>query len=219
MADSVWYYARGDVERGPFTLNQIKALANAAKVRPDDLVWREGMETWTVAKQVVELFPPATTVGESAGTTPTEGTNGLPGATAASLTMAAPTAASLYGLDTKWLAALRRSVRLLTVFGILILLGTRGCESLGERLAVRNAALDSLTKQSGSVIPETDIARHRLVLEHQSTAFTRGVALYVGLLILLSGATGLLLLAEQHERWLGVGIIAAIIGGLLASLP
>jgi hypothetical protein len=45
------------VERGPFTSVQIKALASAGKLRRNDLVWKEGMENWTSAEQVVELFP------------------------------------------------------------------------------------------------------------------------------------------------------------------
>src|SRR5262245_10616945 len=68
MADPVWYYARGEVERGPFTLTQIKALANASKLRPDDLVWKEGMDNWTAAKEVAELFPPAGLVADAAAT-------------------------------------------------------------------------------------------------------------------------------------------------------
>jgi hypothetical protein len=57
MTEPVWYYARGEVERGPFTSLQIKALASAGKLRRNDLVWKEGMENWTSAEQVDELFP------------------------------------------------------------------------------------------------------------------------------------------------------------------
>src|SRR5262245_48246029 len=65
MPDPVWYYARGEVERGPFTAVQIKALAHAGKLRRDDLVWKEGMESWTAAKEISELFPAETPAAES----------------------------------------------------------------------------------------------------------------------------------------------------------
>ena len=57
MTDPVWYYAHGDVEKGPLTTAQIKALAAAGKVRHDDLVWKEGMETWVAAGELAELYP------------------------------------------------------------------------------------------------------------------------------------------------------------------
>ena len=44
MSDSVWYYARGEQEKGPITTVQIKALSAAGKLQKDDFVWKEGMD-------------------------------------------------------------------------------------------------------------------------------------------------------------------------------
>ena len=57
MSEQVWYYARGEVEKGPVTSAQIKALAAAGKIRQEDFVWKEGMESWTPAGDLNELFP------------------------------------------------------------------------------------------------------------------------------------------------------------------
>ena len=60
MTDPVWYYARGDVEKGPLSIAQMRALAAAGKIRPEDLVWKEGMETWVPASETADLFPTGT---------------------------------------------------------------------------------------------------------------------------------------------------------------
>ena len=57
MSEQVWYYARGETEKGPVTGAQIKALAAAGKIRQDDFVWKEGMDSWTSAGDLKELFP------------------------------------------------------------------------------------------------------------------------------------------------------------------
>jgi hypothetical protein len=56
MADSIWYYAIEDEEKGPVTAAQLKALAASAQLNPDDLVWREGLEDWKPARDVSGLF-------------------------------------------------------------------------------------------------------------------------------------------------------------------
>jgi hypothetical protein len=40
----------------------------------------------------------------------------------------------------------------------------------------------------------------------------------MGLLVLLSGAVGLLILADRYERWLGVGVILIIVFSALRAL-
>jgi hypothetical protein len=58
-----WYVARkgkGEGKRyGPVPLNQLRDLVDSGKVRPDDLVWNEGMTNWQRADQCAELFPPS----------------------------------------------------------------------------------------------------------------------------------------------------------------
>ncbi len=56
MAEAIWYYAVDDQEHGPVTSAQLKSLAEAGKLKPDDLVWREGLDDWKPAREVSGLF-------------------------------------------------------------------------------------------------------------------------------------------------------------------
>jgi hypothetical protein len=214
MADSVWFYARGEVERGPFTLTQIRALANASKLRPDDLVWKEGMDNWTVARDVAELFPPADLIGgdasggENLGTSPTGKAEGMTAA-------AAPVA----GLSRETREAIQRVGRALTALGILLILGTHGCESLSARRVARLAAVADLAALENSTANEEEKrGAEKAALEHQASAMARGVALQIGLFVLLIGAAGLMIFADRYERWLGVGVILVEILVVLHAL-
>lgn len=210
MADPVWYYARGEVERGPFTLTQIKALANASKLRPDDLVWKEGMENWTAARDVAELFPPASPVGDSAAT---NGSNGLSDTRITAEIRHRPTAP----INGELRNVLHRVARVLTVVGVLVVVGTRGCESLSERNVTRLNAVAQLAgiESSGNVDAQKRSAE-KAALEHQGFAFLRGIVLYMGLTVLLMGATGFVVVADRHERWLGVGLILVVLLGVIS---
>jgi hypothetical protein len=67
MAEILWYYAHGDEQLGPVSSAELKRLAEAADLSPDDLVWREGMEDWAPAQRVKGLFPVRETAeGEAA---------------------------------------------------------------------------------------------------------------------------------------------------------
>lgn len=58
-----WYVARrgedGNKRYGPVPLSQLRDLLDAGDVRPDDLVWREGMAGWMPADQCDEINQPA----------------------------------------------------------------------------------------------------------------------------------------------------------------
>src|SRR5574340_330337 len=66
MTPIEWYYAKGDRQLGPVSAVQLKQMAVAGEVRPDDLVWREGMENWIEARNVKGLFDAARPVVEVA---------------------------------------------------------------------------------------------------------------------------------------------------------
>jgi hypothetical protein len=51
-----WFYAKGDKHTGPVNSTELKRLATAGELKPDDLVWREGMADWTIARNVRGLF-------------------------------------------------------------------------------------------------------------------------------------------------------------------
>ncbi|MCS7303690.1 MAG: GYF domain-containing protein [Thermoguttaceae bacterium] len=55
-----WYMTRDGVTRyGPYTEEQLRELANAGRLLPTDMVWREGMDRWAAASSVPGLtFPP-----------------------------------------------------------------------------------------------------------------------------------------------------------------
>jgi len=52
-----WHYARNGNQYGPFTAEEFRKLAANRVLRPDDLVWREGMREWKPAHLINGLFP------------------------------------------------------------------------------------------------------------------------------------------------------------------
>jgi hypothetical protein len=56
MPDRAWYYASGGQQRGPVKTAQLKQLATAGELKPDDLVWCDGMANWSPASTVKGLF-------------------------------------------------------------------------------------------------------------------------------------------------------------------
>jgi hypothetical protein len=56
MSPVEWYYARGNKQMGPVSSTELKRLSSAGELRREDLVWREGMAEWTLARNVRGLF-------------------------------------------------------------------------------------------------------------------------------------------------------------------
>ncbi len=56
MAEVQWYYARNNQQFGPVSANELKQLAEAGRLAPDDLLWREGMDAWATAINLRGLF-------------------------------------------------------------------------------------------------------------------------------------------------------------------
>jgi hypothetical protein len=54
-----WYYAHGEVKRGPYSGRQLRDLADSGSLVPTDTVWKEGLEKGALAGNVKNLFPPA----------------------------------------------------------------------------------------------------------------------------------------------------------------
>jgi len=79
MSPVEWFYSQEKKRFGPVSPTELKALADAGKLQPDDLVWREGMDSWVPARRVKGLFeaesqnPAATSVPgtEAAEASPT----------------------------------------------------------------------------------------------------------------------------------------------------
>ena len=56
MAEVQWYYARNDQQFGPVSALELKQLADTGQLTPDDLLWREGMDSWATAINLRGLF-------------------------------------------------------------------------------------------------------------------------------------------------------------------
>jgi hypothetical protein len=71
MAEVLWYYAKNDQQVGPVSPTELKQLVAACVLLPEDLIWRDGMETWAPAARVKGLFPEPRGVGagQNAGKT------------------------------------------------------------------------------------------------------------------------------------------------------
>jgi hypothetical protein len=52
-----WFYSVGDTRQGPVTEDDIKRLVADGRLKPSDLVWRDGMPDWVEARTVPVLFP------------------------------------------------------------------------------------------------------------------------------------------------------------------
>jgi hypothetical protein len=129
MSDPVWYYAQGDSEKGPLTTAQIKAMTGAGKIRRDDFVWKEGMETWAPARDLPELFDPELSIKT------------LPPESKATKRKSAETNAEKSSSDVA-----RPLGQLAIALGLLVVLLARGCDSLGNRYVARLDAVSETTQ-------------------------------------------------------------------------
>ena len=221
MPETVWYYARGEVERGPFTTVQIKALANAGKLRADDLVWKEGMENWTSAAEVTELFSTDHSAIESRTT--------LGSTTAESISTRNPLLERTAGATSEFGKLVTIGGRACIFVGILCIVLIHGCESLGQRRVARFEGLanlqtvESLPKDGAATAsaPENTGRRRfevtRAQAELSAGAFGRGITLYGGLLFLFLGAAALTSFANGSDRWFGMAIVLIVCFSLLSS--
>jgi hypothetical protein len=56
-----WYFAHDGTKFGPFSVAQLKDLAATEQLRPQDTVWKEGVERGVLAAKVKDLFPDSRT--------------------------------------------------------------------------------------------------------------------------------------------------------------
>ena len=52
MSERVWSFANREKPIGPFSEVRMHALLDAGEIRPDTLVWRQGMPEWAAAGTV-----------------------------------------------------------------------------------------------------------------------------------------------------------------------
>jgi hypothetical protein len=65
-----WYVARNKQKLGPYSTAQIRQLAAAGQLRPEDMVLREGHKQWSTAGAVPGLFPEAAAPGPTPAPAP-----------------------------------------------------------------------------------------------------------------------------------------------------
>lgn len=58
-----WYYAKGGIQAGPVTLDELRSLAAAGTLQRSDLVWNQSMKDWLPAGTVEAIF----SVGAASG--------------------------------------------------------------------------------------------------------------------------------------------------------
>ena len=136
MSDSVWYYARGEQEKGPVTTVQIKALAGAGKLHRDDFVWKEGMENWVPAGEVSGIF------AEKA-TTDADSKSGLPAQPDQPRLATPPSQSTPISVEE----STRAISRVVFAIGLLMALMSRGCDTLSDRNVARREALSESARK------------------------------------------------------------------------
>lgn len=142
MSDAVWYYAQGDEEHGPVTAVQLKALAEQGKLRPSDLIWKEGMEDWKPANEVRGLFAAGTMEKAAASADAPADSGPEPPAPAAPAFESTPSFQSSTrkpkrkgpgGLAIEPLQYGRLFGQPALLLGLILVLTARGCDSIGNR--------------------------------------------------------------------------------------
>ena len=63
-----WYYVKDGTQAGPVDQSTLAAMVRYGEVKPDDLVWRDGMGEWQPAAAIPELVSPAAST-HAAGST------------------------------------------------------------------------------------------------------------------------------------------------------
>jgi len=155
MSEAIWYFADGDEERGPVTEAQIRALVGTGNLKRDDLVWKEGMEDWTPAEEVPGLFgkePAAPPVESPArGATPSEKRKVEP--ESAKRPERAPVErARVTNVSFDFSKAIDRFKSIgspglpLFVAGFMLVLLSKGCDSMATRYVARIKAKSQVTE-------------------------------------------------------------------------
>ena len=55
--DKTWHIAVDGSQQGPFSIGDLKPLAESKKLNHNTLVWKEGMANWQKASELTELKP------------------------------------------------------------------------------------------------------------------------------------------------------------------
>lgn len=163
MTNTAWFYSHGDKEQGPVSRAQLDALARSGQLKADDLVWHEGMEDWQTAASAGivtmpspkatanrQVAPPPQPVAADPPQTPTPRPSMPPSqSNAGDAGSANRTTSTPFGNLNR--EQLLRNFGFfvgqpMILFGLVLVLLGRGCDTLGDRFAGRASARAELTK-------------------------------------------------------------------------
>jgi len=57
MAGDEWYVAQGTGSMGLFSTEDLRRMAGSGELKPDDMLWKTGMQQWVPARSAKNLFP------------------------------------------------------------------------------------------------------------------------------------------------------------------
>lgn len=253
MSDAVWYYAQNDDEKGPVTPAQLKTLAKSGVLKPDDLVWKDGMEDWTPAVEIRGLIaagsgsssadaamrPPGTASTTTPNPTSVTGSQPMtpvpmkppqkpegrwsdsPPPSANDSTANLKTSRPLSKTDSSGPLQYSRWIGLgLTLFGLLIALTARGCDSISSRYMTALSENVESTESLATPIGDTTSAGKAKELredfiQKQASSSMWGVwrqsAFLFGSLLLSAGLLAVGVTGQGAERWMGFVMLALII--------
>ena len=129
MAEKIWHYTVGDDQFGPVSSDELKKLAEAGKLKPDDQVWKEGMGDWKPASDMQGLFADSSTGAPANKEMKIDAPSGPHGRK--KMTRQKP-------LDP--LAMLQPYGHAILMVGFLLVVISRGCDSIGNRYVARATA-------------------------------------------------------------------------------
>lgn len=70
MPGANWHYNIGGELHGPVSIMELRSMMSAAKLHPNDYVWKEGMPDWLPVSQIPELQLTAVSAPAAAGYAP-----------------------------------------------------------------------------------------------------------------------------------------------------
>ena len=137
MSDKVWHYTVGDDQFGPVTSDELKKLAAAGKVNPTDQVWKEGMDDWMPANKMQGLFSGQSGDGPVIKEMPSDSPPRRGGKLGGKPRMKLPAS-----FDP--LRHIQPYAHAVLLVGFLLVIASRGCDSIGNRYVARAKSQHSL---------------------------------------------------------------------------
>ncbi len=150
--DKLWYYTQGGgvEKKGPVTDDEMRSLIAAGQIKPDDLVWSDGMANWAPAGTMSDIQTQPVTLG-AAPVMAAGGPEGIPAGLLGWMTFVGVITileGVLYCVGCIWIPA-----AIFMIISGVALLGAKtaltGVQSVNPELGVFFAKLTSFMKMMG----------------------------------------------------------------------